>query len=182
MEEVKQQLTQAELDASNNELEKQDKAEADTKVVTLNQLKNEGAQVPNLTKDQILTLVSQDFIEGLRILDENWKKLSKKGSKRVMISILQLQEENMKSYLQNDLERGLFQVGQKVLAARSTLLYNKIVEDRAEQLKKDREEKEQQDKTKENINVNSNSNEQQQGQQQNPPQAGSSLEQNGQAE
>jgi len=146
------EFTAEQLEAEVKKLEEADKKEADTFVTSEAKLKEQGQQMPQLTAEQRLLIAGRNHIDGLRMLQENWKKLSAKGGRRVMVAILQLPEEGMKSQLQGDLERGLFQIGQMVLNSRALLVNNAIMQEYQRQRAEAKAKEQTTQKETENVN------------------------------
>jgi len=151
MDETQKTISQEQICEEVKKLEEEDKKEADTFVTSEAKLKEQGAKIPQLTQEQRIMIAGRNHIDGLRVLQESWSKLSVRGSRRVMVALLQLPEEGMKSALQGDLERQLFQIGQMVLNSRSMLVNHAIIQ---EYLRQQAETKEKNKENKEEINVN----------------------------
>lgn len=104
-----------------------------------------------LTKDQARQMALQHYEGGLSQIQQILaaKKMSVKQLNRVMIALLQLPDLEggvMKSYLRTQEEKALFDMGQRVLAAKYAILMDFVA--KQEKLKREQEQLKQ-EQTKE---------------------------------
>lgn len=118
------------------------------------QAEKEGKTI-TLTQDQARQMALQHYEGGLTQIQQilSAKKLSVKQLNRVMVALLQLPDLEggvMKSYLKTKEEKILFDMGQRVLAAKYAILMDFVA--KQEKLKREQEQLKQ-EQTKE-VNTN----------------------------
>ena len=106
-----------------------------TDVTSLAEEKMKGADVPAISKDEMKNIALRDYHGGLITLENDLKraiksrgtsKISTRGLLRVLISILQFPEPDLKVDVRGGVETYAFGIGQRVQQARFFLMLDEV--------------------------------------------------------
>jgi hypothetical protein len=124
-----EQLTPEQVESEVAALEKKDSEEQSSltgPVTEVTSLQQEEKKFPeqkfNITRQEFIVKVMEDYIAGMKQIQVLLRGLSKKAVPRIMLALLKIPEEGVKVNFQSDQEKAIFGLGQRILNARTTLI------------------------------------------------------------